>query len=52
MKESEQGIENLFKEIMIENLPSLVKEKATDGQETEIIQIKINQKDPKLDISY
>lgn len=28
-KDSEQGIHNLFKVIMIENIPNLVKEKAT-----------------------
>ena len=34
-EESEQGIENLFEEIMTKNFPNLVKEKDTQVQEAQ-----------------
>ena len=33
-EEEEQGIENLFKKVMIENFPNLMREKVTQPQET------------------
>ena len=33
-EEEEQGIENLFKKVMMENFPNLMKEKVTQIQET------------------
>ena len=32
--EEEQGIENLFEKVMMENIPNLMKEKVTQIQET------------------
>ena len=43
---SEQGIENLFEEIMIENFPNMVKEKDTQIQEAQKIPNKLNPKRP------
>lgn len=43
-EESEQIIENLFEDIMAENLPSLVKIKVTKGQEAYRVLNKINTK--------
>ena len=43
-KESKQGIENIFEEIMTENFHSLVKEKDIHIQEVQIIPNKIEQK--------
>ena len=34
-EEEEQGIENLFEKVMMENLPNLMREKITQIQETE-----------------
>ena len=45
-KESEQGIEDLFEEIMAENFPNLVKEKVTQVQEAQGVPIKMNKKRP------
>ena len=43
---SEQGIKNLFEEIMTENLPNLVKEKVTQVQEAQRVQNKLDPKRP------
>ena len=45
-EESQQGIENLFEEIMTENFPNLVKEKVTQLQEARRVPIKMNAKSP------
>ena len=34
-EEEEQGIENLFEEVMMENFPNLMREKVTQIQDTE-----------------
>ena len=34
-EEEEQGIENLFEKVMMENFPNLMREKVTQIQETE-----------------
>ena len=36
-EEEEQGIENLFEKVMIENFPNLMREKATQIQESQRI---------------
>ena len=41
--EEEQGIENLFEKVMMENFPNLMREKVTQIQETE----SLNQDEPK-----
>ena len=43
-KESEQGIENLFEEIMTENFPKMVEEKDRQVQETQRVP---NELDPR-----
>ena len=45
-EESEQGIENLFEEIMTENYPNLVKEKVTQVQEAQRVPNKLDPKRP------
>ena len=40
-EESEQGIENLFEEIMTENFPNLVKEKDMQVQEAQRVPNKL-----------
>ena len=45
-EESEQGIENLFEEIMTENLPNLVKEKDTQVQKAQSLPNKMDPKRP------
>ena len=45
-KDSKQGIENLFEEIMTENFPNLVKEKDTQVQEAQRVPSKLNSKRP------
>ena len=47
-EESEQGIENLFEEIMTENYPNLVKEKVTQVQEAQRVPKKLDPKRPTL----
>ena len=47
-EESEQGIENLFKEIMTQNFPNWVKEKDTQVQEAQRIPNKLDPKRPTL----
>ena len=44
--EEEQGIENLFKKVMIENFPNLRREKVTQIQETQRVPNKRNPKRP------
>ena len=45
-QEEEQGIENLFEKVMMENFPNLMREKVTQIQETQNIPIKRNPKRP------
>ena len=42
----EQGIENLFENVMMENFPNLRREKVTQIQETQRVPIKRNPKRP------
>ena len=44
--EEEQGIENLFEKVMMENFPNLMREKVTQIQETQRVPIKKNPKRP------
>ena len=46
LKEEEQGIENLFEQVMMENFPNLMREKVTYIQETQRVPIKRNPKRP------
>ena len=50
-KERKQGTENLFNEIMTENIPNLVKEKVIQVQEAQTDPIMINQRGPIQDPS-
>ena len=43
-EEEEQGIENMFEEVMMENFPNLMREKVSQMQEAERIPIKRNPK--------
>ena len=45
-KEEEQGIENLFEKVMMENFPNLRREKVTQIQETQRVPSKRNPKRP------
>ena len=45
-EEKEQGIENLFEKVMMENFPNLMREKVTQIQETQRVPIKKNPKRP------
>ena len=45
-EEEEQGIENLFEKVMMENFPNLRREKVTHIQESQRVQIKRNPKRP------
>ena len=45
-KEEEQGIENLFEKVMMENFPNLMREKVTQTQETQRVPSKRNLKRP------
>ena len=45
-EESEQGIENLFEEIMTKNFPNLVKENVTQVQEAQRVPNKLDPKRP------
>ena len=45
-EEEEQGIENLFEKVMMENFPNLRKEKVTQIQETQRVLIRRNPKRP------
>ena len=43
-REEQQGRENLFEKVMMENFPNLMREKGTQIQETQIVPIKRNPK--------
>ena len=45
-EEEEQGIENLFEKVMMENFPNLKREKVTQIQETQRVPNKRNPKRP------
>ena len=45
-EEEEQGIENLFEKVMMENFPNLMREKVTHIQETQRVPSKRNPKRP------
>ena len=45
-EEEEQGIENVFEKVMMENFPNLMREKVTQIQETQGVPIKRNPKMP------
>ena len=45
-EEEEQGIENLFEKVMMENFPNLMREKVTQIQEIQRVQSKRNPKRP------
>ena len=45
-EEEEQGIENLFEKVMMENFPNLMREKVTQIQETQRVPSKGNPKRP------
>ena len=45
-EEEEQGIENLFENVIMENFPNLMREKVTQIQETQRFPIKRNPKRP------
>ena len=45
-EEEEQGIQNLFEKVMMENFPNLMREKVTQIQETQRVPSKRNQKRP------
>ena len=44
VEEEEQGIENLFAKVMMENFPNLMREKVTQIQETQRVSSKRNPK--------
>ena len=50
-EEKEQGIENLFEKVTMENFPNLWREKVTQIQETQRVSSKRNQRDPVQDTS-
>ena len=45
-EQEEQGIENLFEKVMMENFPNLMREKVTQIQETQRVPVKRNPKRP------
>ena len=45
-EEEEQGIQNLFEKVMMENFPNLMREKVTQIQETQRVSSKRNPKRP------
>ena len=45
-EKEEQGIENLFEKVMMENFPNLMRETVTQSQETQRVPIKRNPKRP------
>ena len=47
-EQSEQGINNLFEEIMTKNFPNLLKEKVTQAQEAQSVPNKLDPKRPTL----
>ena len=50
-EEEEQGIENLFEKVLIENFPNLMTEKVTQIQESQRVPIKRYPKRPLQDTS-
>ena len=46
MGKKQQGIDNLFEKVMMENFPNLMREKVTQIQETKRVLIKRNPKRP------
>ena len=46
--EEKPGIENLFEKVMMENIPNLMRERATQGQEAERVPMKRNAKRPTV----
>ena len=50
-EEEEQGIENLFERVMMENFPNLMREKVTQVQEAQRVPIKGNRKGSLQDTS-
>ena len=50
-EEEEQGIENLFEKVMMENFPNLMRQKVTQIQETQRFPSKRNPKRPLQDTS-
>ena len=50
-EEEEQGIENLFEKVMMENFPNLMREKVTQIPKTQRVPVKRNPKRPLQDIS-
>ena len=50
-EEEEQGIENLFEKVMMENFHNLMREKVTQIQETQRLPSKRTQRDPLQDTS-
>ena len=50
-EEKEQGIENLFGKVMMENFPTLMREKVTQIQETQESQTRGTQRGPLQDTS-
>ena len=45
-EEEEQGIENLFEKVMMEDFPNKIREKVMKNQETERVPVKRNPKRP------
>ena len=50
-EDEEQGIENLFEKVMMENLPNLMREKVTQIQKTQESQSRGTQRGPVQDTS-
>ena len=50
-EEEEQGIENLFEKVMMENFPNLMREKVTQIQETQRVPARGTQRGPLQDTS-
>ena len=50
-EEEEQGIENLFEKVIMEDFPNLMREKVTQTQETRESQARGTQRDPLQDTS-
>ena len=50
-EEEEQGIENLFEKVIMENFPNQMKQKVTQIQETQRAQTRGTQTDPLQDTS-
>ena len=50
-EEEQQGIENLFEKVMMENFPNVMREKATQIQETQRVQTRGTLRGPLQDTS-